>query len=175
MAYCLQQEHQSQFEIVNTTFEKWTNFHPDIFLMSSDGDMIHTQKILLKFYSPLLSDIFEVSSKEDVGISLPASTNTIVHMMEVLTTGRALTKQREELSGVAEVAKMIGIDFENWHIRGKDEILKHEGEKKVKKRRSTKLVSNDSNNLLEATIATLDCHSKECHFCGNKYQAGNAH
>ena len=169
MAYCLQQEHQSQIEIVKTTFEKWTNFHPDIFLMSSDGDMIHTQKILLKFYSPLLSDMFEASSKEDVGISLPASTSTIVHMMEVLTTGAARTKHREDLSGVAEVAKMIGIDFENWQIRGKNEILKHEGEKRVKKRRVTKLVSNDSKDLLETTISSLDCHSKECNICGNKF------
>ena len=77
MSYNL--SHHSHDEIVNIAFEKWTNSHPNMFLMSCEGDKIYTQRILIQFYSPLLSDMLEADLKEDVGISVPATTNTLVN------------------------------------------------------------------------------------------------
>ena len=123
MSYNL--SHHSHDEIVNIAFEKWTNCHPDMFLMSSDGDKIYTQRILIQFYSPLLSDMLKADLKEDVGISVPATTNTLVNLMKVLTTGIAVTKLREDLDEIANIANMIGIDFENWQIGAKRKKAKY--------------------------------------------------
>ena len=184
MSYNL--SHHSHDEIVNIAFEKWTNCHPDMFLMSSDGDKIYTQRILIQFYSPLLSDMLEADLKEDVGISVPATTNTLVNLMKVLTTGIAVTKLREDLDEIANIANIIGIDFENWqigakrkrtekvvgkeeevkssHKRGVDKvpIIKTEKEKDYDKTPAAKNTNLD----LEKALSSLHKKSSTCNFCG---------
>ena len=189
MSYNL--SHHSHDEIVNIAFEKWTNSHPDMFLMSSDGEKIYTQRILIQFYSPLLSDMLEADLKEEVGISVPATTNTLVNLMKVLTTGFAVTKLREDLDEIANIANMIGIDFENWQIGAKRKKAKYlasghkEGvEKEVKLSQKTgldkvpiiktekemddeKIPTTKNTNLdLEKALSSLHKKSSTCNFCG---------
>ena len=192
MSYNL--SHHSHDEIVNIAFEKWTNCHPDMFLMSSDGDKIYTQRILIQFYSPLLSDMLEADLKEDVGISVPATTSTLVNLMKVLTTGIAVTKLREDLDEIANIANIIGIDFENWQIGAKKKKAKYlasssgrekgVGKEEVKsshKRGVDKVpiikteiekdydktpTAKNTNLDLEKALSSLHKKSSTCNFCG---------
>ena len=191
MSYNL--SHHSHDEIVNIAFEKWTNCHPDMFLMSTDGDKIYTQRILIQFYSPLLSDMLEADLKEDVGISVPATTNTLVNLMKVLTTGIAVTKLREDLDEIANIANIIGIDFENWQIgakrkkakflassssreKGVDKEVESSQKKGVdkvpiikteKEKDYDKTPTAKNTNLdLEKALSSLHKKSSTCNFCG---------
>ena len=194
MAYNLEHKSGSYTQIVNSTFEKWTNSHPDIFLMSSEGHKIYTQKFILRFYSPWISDMFGSSSSsslssadDEVGISLAASSNSIVNLMKVLTTGLAVTKVRSELVEVAEVARSIGIDFDNWQIgvKKKKPNIQPNGAPPSAKASEMKRPAPLSRQTLPNTIKiekvvesvsepsvgpTTKGGSKECNICGNSFK-----
>jgi len=194
MAYNLEHKSGSYTQIVNSTFEKWTNSHPDIFLMSSEGHKIYTQKFILRFYSPWISEMFGSSSTsslssadDEVGISLAASSNSIVNLMKVLTTGLAVTKVRSELLEVAEVARSIGIDFDNWQIgvKKKKPNIQPNGAPLSAKMSEMKRPAPLSRKTLPNTIKiekvvesvsvpavgpSTKGSGKECNICGNSFQ-----
>ena len=100
---------------VKTYMDKITEQAPDIFLISSDGDQVGTHKIVLRLFSPFLSDI--ITQPEQVShISIPASGSVLNHLVNTLATGVAITIDREELNKVEKVANILGLDFIDWQV-----------------------------------------------------------
>jgi len=175
MAYRLEHQSSSYISILNKTFENWTNSHPDIFLLSAEGHKIYTPRIVLRFYSSWLSEVFDSfsgsGSGEEVGISLQASSNSIISMMKVLTTGLAVTKVKSDLMEIEGVARSLGIDFQNWQIGSKKKKLPAKSinsnniNVKTSKKTSVKVEKqkqrDDSNTNL---------NTKDCNICGDGFR-----
>ena len=64
------------------------------------------------------------TTKEMVGISVPVRANTLVRLLEVLTTSVAHSEDREELLEVAEAAELIGIQFGGYQLSKRSHRLK---------------------------------------------------
>ena len=187
MAYKLEHKSNTYLDILNRTFDKWSNSPPDIYLMSLEGHKIFTQRIILKFYSPWISDILDSSTEEEAGISLPAVTATIVSLMKVLTTGLVINSAKKDLVEVADLAKMLGITFDNWQIGSKKNKIKATSEvkeekkklaspfikpklKNVKIERVSDTEGEDEKSTLLAKLTPeiqMTTTSEECNLCGS--------
>ena len=182
MAYKLENKFNTYVDILSKTFEKWSNSPPDIFLMSLEGHKIYTQRIILRFYSPWISDILDSTTEEEAGVSLPAVSSTIVSLMKVLTTGLVINTVKKELVEVAELAKKLGISFDNWQIGTKKNKARVESEvkeenkklvgpfirpklKNVKIERVSDTDGEDDNT--PALYSTSTPSAEECHLCGS--------
>jgi len=195
MAYKLEHKSNTYLDILNRTFDKWSNSPPDIYLMSLEGHKIFTQRIILKFYSPWISDILDSSTEEEAGISLPAVTATIVSLMKVLTTGLVINSIKKDLVEVAELAKMLGITFDNWQIGSKKNKVRATSEvkednkklvspfkrPKLKNVKIERVSDPDGEDEKSALLAKLTpeiqmstTSEEECNLCGSilrsKYQ-----
>ena len=83
MAYKIAHEENVHVGILSSTIQKWSNSHPDIFIISKEGHKIYTQSMILRFYSAWLPDVLD-GSKDEVGISVSATSNAIGSFMKVL-------------------------------------------------------------------------------------------
>ena len=181
MAYKLEHKSSTYVDILNRTFEKWSNSPPDIFLMSLEGHKIYTQRIILRFYSPWISDILDSTTEEEAGVSLPAVSSTIVSLMKVLTTGLVINTVKKELVEVAELAKKLGISFDNWQIGTKknkarvESEVKEENKKldgpfmrpKLKNVKIERVSDKDGEEKSPALNSTSTPSAEECHLCGS--------
>ena len=122
MAYKIAHEENVHFAILSSTIQKWSNSHPDVFIISKEGHKIYTQSLLLRFYSRWLPDVLEGAKDDEVGISVAASSNAIGNFLKVLSSGLVFTKVKTDLLEIADIAESLRINFENWQI----------GEKKMK-------------------------------------------
>ena len=79
---------------------------------------------MVSFYSNTLANILANYSEHDtIGISVPASSNSIVNLLKVLASGIAIANNREDLALVSQTAGYIGMDFENWQIGVKNKAV----------------------------------------------------
>ena len=124
--------HRSQ---VKSYLGHFTDQDPDIFLVSNEGVKVGTHRIVLRLFSTVLSDILTHSSDSVSHISLPASGPVLKNLVNTLNTGLAITKDRDELNKVAEVAELLGLGYVDWQIglerkklRKKVEEIKSEDE-----------------------------------------------
>ena len=162
MAYKIAHEENVHVGILSSTIQKWSNSHPDIFIISKEGHKIYTQSMILRFYSAWLPDVLD-GSKDEVGISVSATSNAIGSFMKVLTSGTAFTKVKTELLEIADIAESLGINFQNWQI----------GEKKNKdfhKDTPSHIVSKRDKVSIDLKLGSLSSGSKmfDCDICGYK-------
>ena len=83
MAYKIAHEENVHLAILSSTIQKWSNSHPDVFIISKEGHKIYTQSLLLRFYSRWLPDAPEGAKDDEVGISVAASSNSIGNILKV--------------------------------------------------------------------------------------------
>jgi len=121
MAYKLEYFAADHQEVLKGTLLEWSKTENDIYLVSSEGHKIFTQKILLYFYSSNLGSILDSlpSSTLPVGISLSVSSNSISNLIKLLTTGEAASEKKENLTEVKEAAKALGINLGNCLLEAK--------------------------------------------------------
>jgi len=93
-----------------------TDQDPDIFLVSDEGVKVGTHRIVLKLFSPVLSDLITQSSEKVSHISVPASGSVLKNLVNTLNTGVTITRDRGELSRVAEVSDILGLGYVDWQI-----------------------------------------------------------
>ena len=105
------------------------------------------------------------------GISVPASSNSIVNLLKVLATGIAISNCKEDLTAVSKTAESMGIDIENWQI----------GVKNKAKIKSSPTLSNNqlkkmnvmlkSNSSGPSELSTKDDSIKKhiCLDCGKSF------
>ena len=92
-------------------------------------------RLLVSFYSSTLGNILSSGSDNDIpGVSIPASSNSIVNLLKVLATGIAISTNKADLTDVSKTAEAMGIDMENWQIG-----IKNKGAKVIQSDEQTKL------------------------------------
>jgi len=110
------------------TVQKWANGQPDVYIISEEGHKIYTQKLLITFYSHTLNSILNGGFDNEIqGVTIPASSSSIVNLLKVLATGIAITKNKLDLTDVSKTAEAMGISMENWQIGVKNNRAKPSG------------------------------------------------
>ena len=113
-------------------------------------------------------------SGEDVGISLQASSNSIISMIKVLTTGLALTKVKSDLTEIEGVAMSLGIDLQNLQIGSKKK------KSPAKSINSNNITASKKKSTLKTNVKqekeegrynlNINYKSKECNICGDEFR-----
>jgi len=98
-----------------STVTAWTEKEADMYLVSEEGDKVYTHRNLISFYSSMASDIVKHTSAM-VGISVPASSDSLVKMLKVLTGGTARAAEKSDLEDVARAGELLGISLQNMQI-----------------------------------------------------------
>ena len=129
-AYKIAHEENAHFEMLSSIIQKWSNSEPEVFLISKEGHKIYTQSLILRFYSKWLPEVLD-GVKDDVGISVAASSNSIGSFLKVLSSGVVFTKVKTDLLEIGDIAESLGINFENWQI---GEKKKKDSSKDIKKK-----------------------------------------
>jgi len=171
MAYKLEHVMADHLGVLVGTMQKWSNSQPDVYIISEEGHKIYTQKVLVSFYSSTLSNIFTSSSDNDIpGITIPATSNSIVNLLKVLATGIAITKNKAELVEVSNTAEAMGITMGNWQIGVKNGKVSQPQPEPIRlnaKLKKSKGKKNPNVSLKEEPVDDSD-HSREKtkkHFC----------
>jgi len=187
MAYKLEHVLADHMGLLSTTLQKWgSDGAPDLFIISEEGHKIYTRRMILSFYSPSLSSM--LSSKdvanEDFGITVAAPSNSIVHLLKVLASGIAIANRRCDLENIAEIAKLFGINFQNWQIGVKNNKNKmNESAKKslkaikpksniFEKRKSEIGVKEEKEEKISnEEYVTTENNKYECEICQKSFQS----
>jgi len=144
MAYKLEHVPSDHVAVLVETMHKWSNSQPDVYIISKEGHKIYTHKLLVSFYSPTLGNILRAGLTNDMpGVSIPASSNSIVNLLKVLATGISISNDKGDLLAVSKAAEAMNIEIENWQIG-------------VKNRGVTKNVKNESKSSLKALKKSIE-------------------
>jgi len=176
MAYKLESDEHGS--ILKEIFSKWTSCDPDVFFVSLDGLKIFTHRVILRFYSPVLSVMMGPNSNDGVGISIPAYSSEIVNLMKVLTHGLVLANNKNNLQELGLLAESLGINFKNWQIgskKKKEPIIQTKTTKKAKvinkSHMKKKIASNDNKEEKGEAEDNVGVGSKKhiCDTCSKSY------
>jgi hypothetical protein len=114
--YCIRQSEDhtnTLMDIFSKTVTDWTSHQPDIFLVTSDGGKVFTNKTLLRFYSQTMRDVLDdLPVGEIVGISVPSPASSVFLLLELLTSGSVSSNRSIEGRSVTELAEYLGIPLE---------------------------------------------------------------
>jgi len=120
MAYKLEHSTEEQRKLLSSTLQKWSNCQPDVYLISTEGHKIYTQRVLLGLNSKLIDELLTRTPCAELGdlpgISVPASSGCLVNLLKILSTGVAIADNKSHLLEAATVAEYIGIRLENCQI-----------------------------------------------------------
>jgi len=108
--------------------QKWSNCQPDMYIISMEGHKIYTQRILLGLHSNLIDSLLTSTAGGGAdlpGISVPASSGSLVNLVKILSTGVAIATNKSHLLETTKAAEAIGIKLENCQIGiKKPEVVK---------------------------------------------------
>ena len=113
-----QSEH---FDLLKLVLESILSEEKDIVLVSEDGDIVETHKILLCMYSNTLAEIVDKNFVQ--GISIPLKTESIKNLIKILTEGTAIVNNKDDLANITNSGKNLGIDLTNLEIHTVDENI----------------------------------------------------
>jgi len=117
MAYMLENESGAHTATVLESLTSWGKEQPDVFLVSDQGAVIMTHRVFLKLYSRVLDSALQsYSSDSTPSIFIPASTQSLVNLIKVLSTGYSMASNKEELLDVLKTAELIGISMKGVQI-----------------------------------------------------------
>jgi len=130
MAYKLELSSGEQQTLLSSTVQKWSNCQPDMYIISMEGHKIYTQRILLGLHSNLIDSLLTSTAGGGAdlpGISVPASSGSLVNLVKILSTGVAIATNKSHLLETTKAAEAIGIKLENCQIgikKKKPEVVK---------------------------------------------------
>eukprot|EP00092_Neocalanus_flemingeri_P012424 GFUD01013394.1.p1 GENE.GFUD01013394.1~~GFUD01013394.1.p1 ORF type:complete len:385 (+),score=117.37 GFUD01013394.1:45-1199(+) len=117
MAYKLEHSNEEQRILLSSTVQKWSNSQPDMYMVSTEGHKVYTQRILLGLYSELIDGLLGTPGLGDLpGISVPASSGCLVNLLKILTSGVAIANNKAHLMEATKAAETIGIKLDNCQI-----------------------------------------------------------
>merc|ERR1719508_586707 len=67
------------------------------------------ERILLSFYSKTVCEVLENIKEDLAGVSVPASSSTLIMMMKVLVSGSVIASSKADLLEVGQAAETLGI------------------------------------------------------------------
>jgi len=144
MAYKLEHSSDEQKKLLSSTLQKLGNCQPDVYLVSSEGHKVYTQRVLLGLNSSLMDELLTRTAGVDhgnlPGISIPATSGCLVNLLKILSTGVAIADNKSHLLEAASAAECIGIKLDNCQIgvkKKKKEESYEQGQSNQKKRKVT--------------------------------------
>jgi len=153
MAYKLEHSAEEQRKLLSSTLQKWSNCQPDIYLISTEGHKIYTQRALLGLNSKFIDELLTRTPRAEFGdlpgISVPASSGCLVNLLKILSTGVAIADNKSHLLEAATAAEYIGIRLENCQIGFK--------KKRIGESRET---SNDASSKRKIPAAAVPKNAK---------------
>jgi len=162
MAYKLEHVAGDHLSVLVETMRKWSNSQPDMYIISEEGHKIYTHKLLVSFYSATLASILDSRCSNDMpGVSILASSNSIVNLMKVLATGIAISYNKADLQAVNKTAEAMGIQMDHWQIGVKNRgAAKNENKSSLKKKSvvsEPRVKQEVIENSQEKKYACADC------------------
>jgi len=150
---------------LSSTLQKLGNCQPDVYLVSSEGHKVYTQRVLLGLNSSLMDELLTRTASVDhgnlPGISIPATSGCLVNLLKILSTGVAIADNKSHLLEAAFAAECIGIKLENCQI-GVKKKKKEESCEQVddacqsnKKKRKVTVVSKKTNRVNDDQYDTI--------------------
>ena len=130
MAYRLKtssSEHQTN---VASFLQSYTEGGTDLTLLPEEGLPVATHSLALSFHSPYLRNILSSLSSSSFSLSVPASSSSLSHLLELLTTGQVISQSRQELEKVQEVAKVLGISLGDCQLGTRKQGVEQEKRRK---------------------------------------------
>ena len=107
----------NHFDVLLDSVKNCSNDEPDILIITEEGNKIFTQRLLLYLYSPMMAGVLaDLSSSVASAISLPVSSRSLLNLLNVLTSGVAVSEDTRDLVDIGSAAKIIGIDCDNFQI-----------------------------------------------------------
>ena len=132
--YCIRQSDDhlnTLLDIFSKTVTDWTSQQPDVFLVTSDGGKVFTNKTLLRFYSQNMRNVLDdLPVGEIIGISIPSPASSVFLLLELLTSGSVSSSSSIEGRSVTELAEYLGIPLENTETINNKKKTKRKGDKK---------------------------------------------
>jgi len=114
MVYKLEHSSDEQINTMSNIMQEWSMSQPDLFLISKEGNKIFTHRFLFGLRNTLVPKMLECYSFPDIpGISVPASSGSLLNLIEIISTGIARSNDKRYLLEVTETAKLFGIDLIN--------------------------------------------------------------
>eukprot|EP00092_Neocalanus_flemingeri_P010726 GFUD01011554.1.p1 GENE.GFUD01011554.1~~GFUD01011554.1.p1 ORF type:complete len:326 (+),score=87.01 GFUD01011554.1:56-1033(+) len=107
------EEHAS---MVKYAVVAWGEKQPDMYLVSSEGVKVYTQRILLSFYSKTLCEVLENIGDDLAGVSVPASSSSLTMVLKVLVSGSVIASSKADLLEVGQAAEILGIVLKDRQI-----------------------------------------------------------
>merc|ERR1719186_2583000 len=95
--------------MLKSTVVAWGERQPDMYLVSREGVKVYTQRILLSFYSKTVCEVLENIKEDLAGVSVPASSSSLIMMMKVLVSGSVIASSKADLLEVGQAAEALGI------------------------------------------------------------------
>jgi len=165
MAYKLEHSSDEQRKLLSSTLQKLGNCQPDVYLVSSEGHKVYTQRVLLGLNSSLMDELLTRTAGVDhgnlPGISIPATSGCLVNLLKILSTGVAIADNKSHLLEAAYAAECIGIKLENCQI-GVKKKKKEESCEQVddagqsnKKKRKVTVVPKKTNRINDDRYDTI--------------------
>ena len=134
MAYRLQISSSSHQSNVSSFLQSYREQGPDLTLLPEEGLPVTTHSLALSFHSPSLGNILSsLPSSSTLSLSVPASSSSLSHLLELLTTGQVISQSRQELEKVQEVAKVLGISLGDCQVGSKRQGVQQEKRGKQEK------------------------------------------
>jgi len=151
MAYKLEHSSDEQRKLLSSTLQKLGNCQPDVYLVSSEGHKVYTQRVLLGLNSNLIDELLSTrttgsDSGNLPGISIPATSGCLVNLLKILSTGVAIADNKSHLLEATYAAECIGIRLDNCQI----------GVKKRKKEESREQVDDSNSSIKKRRKFTID-------------------
>jgi len=114
MVYKLEHSSDEQINTMSNIMQEWSMSQPDLLLISKEGNKIFTHRFLFGLRNTLVPKMLECYSFADIpGISVAASSGSLLNLIEIISTGIARSNDKRYLFEVAETAKLFGIDLNN--------------------------------------------------------------
>jgi len=160
MAYKLELSSGEQKTLLSSTVQKWSNCQPDMYIISMEGHKIYTQRILLGLHSALIDSLLSSTAgmggggADLPGISVPASSGSLVNLLKILSTGIAIATNKSHLLETTKAAEAIGIKLDNCQIgikKKKPEVVKQVSPN-IRKRKSPGVETPTKKTKLEDDV-----------------------
>merc|ERR1712131_168304 len=117
MAYKIERSRLDHEQLVQSTLMNWNYQDHDLYLLSSEGHRIYTNKALLSFYSIIMKDILNdpvvAFSLNVPSVSVPATHACVTLLLKILVEGKTKANEEVSIDDVKDLAEALGIQLPN--------------------------------------------------------------
>lgn len=114
--YTISCDYELHKDFVQNNIRNFGSDHPDVILISEDGREASTNKIFLSLFTPIFNNICSDAREKTDIINVPFPHETIVLLLQFLTTGYVNSQEEHTLSTLIELMNCLKINIEDMKI-----------------------------------------------------------